>query len=365
MERALQCLCAHRCTARAPEYDVGMDSVTQGRKSLRVLTQPPADPTGSGPAVERAYSDESANPTPGWWQRLSYSPFIANVIVIRRCNLACGYCNEFDQTSAPVPADLLQARFAKLRELGTFAISLSGGEPTMHPDLPALVRACRAMGFFRVGMITNGMLLKPRLIEALNEAGLHELQISIDGVQANDTTEKVLNNLKKRLAWLRDYAKFRVTISGVIGACPPEEAYEVVDYAIRMKFTPRVLLVHDESGRLKLDAEELAAFKRITRRIPRRWTDFTSYRDTLIREGTAPFKCRAGSRYLYVDENGLVSWCSQTRESFSKPLSQYSMADLQEQFYAYKSCQDACTLGCVRSASQVDGWRHQNAPDQS
>jgi hypothetical protein len=80
----------------------------------------------------------------------------------------------------------------------------------------------------------------------------------------------------------------------------------------------------------------------------------------MIREGTAPFKCRAGSRYLYVDEDGMVSWCSQTRDFFRKDLMEYGFEDLKREFYSYKSCQDKCTLGCVRAASSVDGWRRQN-----
>ena len=37
-------------------------------------------------------------------QRLKYSPFLAQLVVIRRLNLSCGYCNEFDDTSDPVHA---------------------------------------------------------------------------------------------------------------------------------------------------------------------------------------------------------------------------------------------------------------------
>ena len=59
------------------------------------------------------------------------------------------------------------------------------------------------------------------MIEKLNAAGLQEIQISIDGVQRNETTEKVLDNLKKRLLALREHARFAVTVSGVIGAAPP------------------------------------------------------------------------------------------------------------------------------------------------
>ena len=300
--------------------------------------------------------------TPGMMFRLRYSPFLAQLVVTRRCNLACSYCFEFDDHSDPVPTEILEARIKKLRELGTFGISLTGGEPTMHPDLPRLIRKCRELGFFRTGMITNGFFLRPELIAALNEAGLQDMQISIDGVSRNEMTEKVLDNLKKRLDWLREHAKFHVTVSGVIGACPPEDAYEVVSHAKKLGFTPRVLLVHDNDGQFKLSNEEVAVFEQIVKTLPKTWMDFSTYRKKLVRDGQAPFKCRAGSRYLYVDEHGDVGWCSQTRDVWSKPLMDYTVDDLREQFHSYKSCHATCTIGCARSASQIDNWRSQARP---
>jgi len=300
--------------------------------------------------------------SPTLFSRLRYSPFLAQMVVIRRCNLSCGYCSEFDKTSEPVPFEILAERLEKLRALGTFGISLTGGEPTLHPDLPRLIRRCRELRFFRTGMISNGFFLRPELIEKLNEAGLQEMQISIDGVRRNETTEKVLDHLRKRLVALRDHAHFRITVSGVIGAAPPNEAEEVVRFAQELGFTPRVLLVHDRNGQLKLEPEEVKAFQRIVDTLPKSRVDFSGYRKRLVREGAAPFKCRAGSRYLYVDEFGNVNWCSQTRTVWSKPLLEYTAEDLREQFFAYKSCNDSCTLGCARSASQLDGWRGQTVP---
>ncbi len=291
--------------------------------------------------------------------RLRYSPFLTQMVIVRRCNLACAYCTEFDKTSEPVPYDVLEAQLRKLKSLGTFGMSLTGGEPTLHPDLPRLIRRCRELRFLRTGMITNGFFLKPELIEKLNDAGLQEMQISIDGVKGNETTQKVLDNLRKRLVALRDHAKFNVTVSGVIGACPPEEAEEVVAYAKEMGFTPRVLLVHDHNGQLKLSERELQVYERIVKELPKSWMDFSSYRKRLVRDGVAPFKCRSGSRYLYVDEFGRVNWCAQTREVWSKPLLAYTLDDLREQFYTYKSCNPTCTIGCSRSSSQLDGWRAQ------
>jgi hypothetical protein len=136
----------------------------------------------------------------------------------------------------------------------------------------------------------------------------------------------------------------------------------VIRYAKEMGFKPRVLLIHDHDGQVKLSEEELKVYHEIKKLIPKGFPEFTDYRDTMIAEGEAPFKCRGGSRYLYVDEFGKVGWCSQTRSVFSKDLMDYSYQDLKREFFSYKSCQDKCTLGCVRAASSVDGWRSQRLP---
>lgn len=296
-------------------------------------------------------------------QRLRYAPFFTQLVVIRRCNLSCTYCNEFDKTSSPIPLHTLKERAKKIKELGAFSICLTGGEPTMHPHLTDLICYCRSeLGFFKTSLITNGYYLTPKMIKDLNEAGLQDLQISIDGVKPNKTTVKVLDCLKKRLQYLKDHAEFEVVVSGVIGACPPQESFQVIQYAKDMGFRPRVLLVHDGDGQVRLSNEELKVYASIKKMISRHLYEFSDYRYRMITNGRAPFKCRAGSRYLYVDEFGKVNWCSQTRAFFSKDLMDYTFYDLKEQFYSYKSCQDCCTLGCVRSSSAFDQWRGQKAP---
>lgn len=297
-------------------------------------------------------------------ERMKFSPFFTQLVVIRKCNLSCGYCNEFDKTSAPVPLTELKERAKKLKELGSFSICLTGGEPTLHPDLAELIRYCHDdLKFLKTVMITNGFFLTKDLIEKLNNAGLQAMQISIDGVKANDMTVKVLDSLRARLALLRDNAKFEVVVSGVVGSCPPEESFEVINFAKEMGFRPRVLLIHGEDGQVKLSDAELNAYKKIKEMIPKHFYEPSDYRGKIIKEGSAPFKCRAGSRYLYVDENGIVTWCSQTRDLFKKHILDYTLEDLREQFYSYKPCQDKCTLGCVRSSSNYDNWRSQKGAE--
>src|SRR5208282_1756119 len=98
-------------------------------------------------------------------------PFLVHIIPMRRCNLDCAYCNEFDEVSAPVPLEEMHRRIDKLAELGTSLITISGGEPLLHPELDDIIRRIKHHG--RVaGLITNGYLLVPERIERLNRAGL-------------------------------------------------------------------------------------------------------------------------------------------------------------------------------------------------
>ena len=292
-------------------------------------------------------------------KRLMYSPFLAQMVVTRRCNLSCGYCNEFDETSDPIPKDVLKARIDRLKALGTFSLELTGGEPLMHPDIAELIAYARRLDFYKVMMISNAYLLNQKKVEELNAAGLMEMQVSVDGVQPNDVTVKVLKPMLPKLKVLAKYAKFKVVMSAVLGAANPEEVLTVVRQAKDFGFRPRVLVLHDGTGKVRLTPGEQAVFEEVRRELGQKFKEAGDYRDRLLSQGSAPFKCRAGARYLYVDEFGDIAWCSQTRGVFKKALLDYTPSDLREQFYTKKECADSCTVGCVRTQSAYDEWRKQ------
>src|SRR5271156_2142700 len=179
-------------------------------------------------------------------------PILAQIVPIRRCNLDCGYCNEYDKTSDPVPLPTMLGRIDRLADLGTTIITLSGGEPTLHPDLDAIILRIRERGAIAT-LITNGLLLTPERIHRLNRAGLDYLQISIDNARPDEISKKSLQVLDRKLEWLREHAEFGITINSVLGAGirNPEDALAVSGRARSLGFTSTVGILHDNSGQLK------------------------------------------------------------------------------------------------------------------
>src|ERR1700730_14554134 len=139
-------------------------------------------------------------------------PLLVQIIPIRRCNIDCGYCNEYDKVSPPVPPGTMRHRIDKLAELGTSVVAFSGGEPMLHPDLDDLIRHIRARGMM-AGLITNGYFLVPKRIDELNGAGLDFLQISIDNVEPDEVSKKSLRVLDRKLQDLNAYATFDLNIN--------------------------------------------------------------------------------------------------------------------------------------------------------
>jgi MoaA/NifB/PqqE/SkfB family radical SAM enzyme len=155
-------------------------------------------------------------------------PFLAQLVVTRRCNLSCGYCNEYDDFSKPVPTDVVKARIDHLAKLGTLVLTLTGGEPLLHPQLDQLVAHAVSHGMVCT-MISNGYAFTRRWIERLNRAGLTLVQISIDNLEPNEVSEKSLSKVQKRLVLLEQHARFGININAVLGSCSPAATRQLVD----------------------------------------------------------------------------------------------------------------------------------------
>jgi MoaA/NifB/PqqE/SkfB family radical SAM enzyme len=293
-------------------------------------------------------------------------PLLVQIVPIRRCNIDCGYCNEYDKVSDPVPTSVLTTRIDKLKDLGTSVVAFSGGEPMLHPELDALIRHIRRRGMM-AGLITNGYFLVPKRIDELNAAGLDFLQISIDNVEPDEVSKKSLRLLDKKLQDLNAHATFDVNINSVLGGGikNPEDARTINNRARELGFSTSIGIIHDGSGRLKpLGPPERRVYDDVSASIngplqvfKNLYSGIRSFQDNLADGRANAWRCRAGARYLYICENGLVHYCSQQRGYPAVPLDTYTLDDIRREFDTPKPCAPYCTVGCVHRVSTMDFWR--------
>jgi MoaA/NifB/PqqE/SkfB family radical SAM enzyme len=289
-------------------------------------------------------------------------PVLVHIVPTRRCNLACRYCNEYDNFSQPVATAQMLHRIDLLAALGTAAVHLSGGEPLLHPELDTVIQRIRKHGMF-AGVLTNGYGLSIDRIQRLNRSGLDYLQISVDNVEPDEISKKSLKVLDQKLQWLAAYAHFSVNINSVLGSSihKPEDALLIAKRAQMMGFNSTVGMIHDHAGQLRpLGSEQKKIYDQIVNSAEKRFADFVYYshfQNNLAQGLPNDWQCHAGSRYLYVCEDGLVHYCSQRRGYPAIPLEQYTTAHLEHEYNTRKPCAPYCTVGCVHRVSVLDEFR--------
>ncbi len=291
--------------------------------------------------------------------RSTSHPVLAQIVPMRFCNLSCTYCNEYDKVSEPVALEEMDRRIDHLGRLRTAMVGISGGEPLTHPQLDDIIRRIRKNGAI-AGMITNGYLLNVERIERLNRAGLDHLQISIDNLVPDEISKKSLKVLDKKLQMLSEHAEFHVNINSVVGGGfrDPNDALVIGKRALELGFTSTIGIIHDGSGQLKpLQPEEARVYDLMNNRGKTNYSRFDQFQKAIAEGQPNDWRCRAGSRYLYICEDGLVHYCSQQRGYPGVPIGEYTTADVKREFLTAKSCSPNCTIGCVHRISYIDHWR--------
>ncbi|MGH9453109.1 MAG: radical SAM protein [Terriglobia bacterium] len=286
-------------------------------------------------------------------------PIMAHIIPIRRCNLSCAYCNEYDDYSKPVTVEVMHRRIDLLANLGTTIITLSGGEPLLHPELDAIIRRMRERGALAC-LITNGYLLTPDRVKRLNQAGLDHMQISIDNVMPDEVSKKSLKVLDKKLEILAAHADFHVNINSVVGGGIRDtaDALAVGKRALELGFSSTIGIIHGSDGQLRpLGDRERTIYRRMKSLEKRHFTRLSFFQDAIADGRPSDWRCRAGARYLYVCEDGLVHYCSQQRGYPAKPLEDYTVEDIRREYITEKSCAPFCTVSCVHYVSYFDFFR--------
>jgi len=119
---------------------------------------------------------------------MAYDSFGRNIHYLRisltdKCNMRCVYCMPEEMVFRPTSELMSRGECLRLVrlfvDLGADKVRLTGGEPTVHPDLIPIVRGIRDLGVHRISMTTNGLRLA-ELARPLKEAGLERVNVSVD-----------------------------------------------------------------------------------------------------------------------------------------------------------------------------------------
>src|SRR4051812_40001185 len=164
---------------------------------------------------------------------------------------------------------------------------------------------------------------------------------------------------------LAEHADFHVNINSVVGGgvCNPQDALTIGKRALELGFTSTIGIIHDGSGQVQpLGAEERDVYNQMQALGKRGFTRINSFQENIAQGKPNDWRCRAGARYLYICENGLVHYCSQQRGYPGIPLENYTPEDIRREYLTEKSCAPNCTVSCVHQISIMDSWRAPQRP---
>lgn len=296
-------------------------------------------------------------------------PAILNVSVTNHCNATCDFCNfahdkGFVTDRRFMDADRFPEALAVMKEQANVRfVTFMGGEPLLHKRMLEMSRVARDMGV-QPTMVTNGWLL-PQRLEALAEAGLTTLFISID---SEDVAKHETNRgLKGVIARIRE-ATGRLAALGVAPVASVAMTRLIGDYGALGRFLrelgfvavtfsyPRkaVLgsssLVYSETSTLvDMGRDELlAAFDgaeamRAIIPVQNPREGMADMRRRLSGEGER-YVCHAGYKYFYLDWNHELWRCEDWSSSMGK------VWDFTPEKMVRDGCQ-ACSTDCYRDAS--------------
>jgi MoaA/NifB/PqqE/SkfB family radical SAM enzyme len=276
-------------------------------------------------------------------------PLWAQLNVTWRCNLDCSYCTEYDNSKGHVPYEEVERRIDKCHELGVLHADIIGGEPLLHPDLERMFRRIVGHGM-TTGMTTNGFLLTADRLDALIDAGLGRLQISVDRARPGPGIPKSLKTLKGKIdlcagrpIWFR--------VNTVICDETLDEVEEVARYCFDRNVPVNFSVVHDR-GRLHQRLQNSRYLERIAwlraekmagRPVGTPYFLLDYYRDTL--EGRPPqWTCMAGQKCFYVSPEGSFHFCYHVPAAAD--FATVTPADL-ARWGEPKGCERACGVDCV------------------
>jgi len=161
------------------------------------------------------------------------TPAFIRMLPTDRCNLNCAYCWQRDNNTTDMSTNSFCTYLDKAKELKVGLMTFLGGEPMIWSPLYEALSLCTDRHVM-TDMTTNGTLLTESSIESLGKSGLDYLNISVDGVQATDITNKTSifrPGLMEALKEARKKHRMHTRINSVIYKDNFEEIQTLIEFS--------------------------------------------------------------------------------------------------------------------------------------
>jgi MoaA/NifB/PqqE/SkfB family radical SAM enzyme len=259
------------------------------------------------------------------WLTVRRRPVLVHFEVTLRCNAHCGFC-DYWKTDSSARATELKSYADAARYFNPMLVTWTGGEPTMRRDLEALVAEVdRTIRLKYVTLITHGAMLSVERAQSLWDAGINQLNISLDYLDERHDAARGIPGLAAKILAAIPAMRARgidnIRFNTVIKNDNLDQILPIVHAArelgIGVNFSVytdakngnRDLLVgNDDLARLDEVTSELLAYKRGRRGVI---TNSDYYLEQLPRyvRGELTEPCRSGIRTIHIDPTGHVKRC--------------------------------------------------------
>ncbi len=261
-----------------------------------------------------------------------------NLQIMYQCNFRCKICDFWKAPYRRMPKlSAAQARIIseKLKPLGPLIVSVGGGEPLLHRELPEIIRAFGEHHF--PVMICNGWFMTPERARELFSAGMHEISISLDYADpakhdaqrgrpgAFDRAVRALEYLQAN----RVEASQRVHMISVVMDDNLDEIEPLIKLSRQIGVSYLVTLYSSGRGVKEARTGNLDLSARMLD-LQRRYPEFVALRGYLgrfteaVNTGVDP--CYAGKNLFNIDCQGNVSRCI---DQLDKPAGNILTDDLE------------------------------------
>jgi len=140
----------------------------------------------------------------------AYPLLSASIHLTENCNSRCITCNQWRETkTGELTTQEVKGALGQLRKLGCLTLELTGGEPLLRDDVGEVISYARSIGFEKISMTTNGLLLDRR-IEDIVSSGITNIAISLDGIgETHDMIRGVPGNFGKSVKAINELNRLR------------------------------------------------------------------------------------------------------------------------------------------------------------